>query len=321
MNNINRLSYTTSSSRPIREIRNVIKLYSACNKPCSQLYPLINFTTIMACHINTLIKLRVVMTNLSYLHFLNNKIVIVSSIDAPFHKTMVEQVKRNYPDIDIHGIPNNPHLDSGKWVYYLSNHYDNNSNFVVFTNDSYLIGGHIQHFYNAMTMRNVHLYAYNDSTQITYHYQSYLFGISNGPAIKRFLNHYRSVKSKLTGYMEVVLNIELQLVNLYPRSRDCFLKIGNIPSNVGQNIFFTNDQLYTILKNYKLLPFIKVKRFGQPLPAVQPKQIQNMNMSVYIEKPLTNNNDFNINISKMANSFTIVKNTARYFPQKQLLTY
>ena len=274
----------------------------------------------MACHVNTPIKLRVVMTNLSYLHFLNNKVVIVSSIDAPFHDKMVEEVKKNYPNVDILGLPNTPQLDSGKWVYYLSNHYDNNSNFVVLTNDSYVINGPIQHFYNAMIMRNVSLYAYNDSTQITYHYQSYLFGISNGEAIKRFLNYYRSVKSKLNGYTDVVVNIELQLANLYPNSRDCFLKIGNIPSNVGQNIFFTNDKLYSILRNYKLLPFVKVKRFNQPLPVIQPKQITPINMSIVSENPLLQNFfQIGLNKSKISNSFTIVKNTTRHFPQKQLM--
>jgi hypothetical protein len=122
--------------------------------------------------------------------------------------------------------------------------------------------------------------------------------------------------------MDVVSKIELQLANLYEKSRDCFLKIGTIPSNVGQNIFFTNDKLYDILRNYKLLPFFKVKRFGQPIPVSQPKQIQNMNMSVDIEKPILNNVfQFGTNKSKISNYFTIIKNTPRHLPQKQLLTF
>lgn len=293
MNNIHKISYTSSSARPIKEIRNVLKLYNMCNQPCSILYPFVKFTTIMACHVDSQTKLRVILNNVKYLDFQNNKVVIVSSIDAPLHNTMVVSIKKFHPEIEIYSIPNTPQIDAGKWIYYLKNHYANNNNFVVMTNDSFLITDTIQHFYNAMAMRNMDLYGYNDSTQVTYHYQSYLFGLSNH-AIKSFINYYNRNKLKLNGYMDVVLNIELKLVPLYEKSRDCFLKIGNIPSNIGQNIFFSNDTLYNILKNYKLLPFIKVKRMNllknNQKSVQQPPLIHNINMKINIQSQSVNNN-------------------------------
>ena len=42
-------------------------------------------------------------------------------------------------------------------------------------------------------------------------------------------------------------------------NKECFLNIGNIPSNENRNIFFTNNSLYDKLKKTNLLPFTKIK--------------------------------------------------------------
>ena len=42
-------------------------------------------------------------------------------------------------------------------------------------------------------------------------------------------------------------------------SKECFLNIGNIPSNENINIFFKNNSLYDKLKKTNLLPFTKIK--------------------------------------------------------------
>jgi hypothetical protein len=51
----------------------------------------------------------------------------------------------------------------------------NEYNFVVLTNDSYIIHNPIRHFLNLAAKNNVELYGYNDSHEMKYHYQSYLF--------------------------------------------------------------------------------------------------------------------------------------------------
>jgi hypothetical protein len=106
--------------------------------------------------------------------------------------------------------------------------------------------------------KNVELYGYNDSTQITYHYQSYLFGIKK-ESIHKFISHYESVRHLLTDYLSVVSNIELKLTSIF-QSKDCFLKIGNFYKHKDRNIFFNNDSFYIKLMKNQLLPFVKLKR-------------------------------------------------------------
>ena len=109
-----------------------------------------------------------------------------------------------------------------------------------------------------MIDKKVELFGYNDSTQIRYHYQSYLFGIKND-AIQKFINYVNKNKSLVYDYGTAVLNYELVMID-YFSTKDCFLHIGYIPMNQGMNIFFMNDVLYNILFKKRLLPFIKVKR-------------------------------------------------------------
>jgi hypothetical protein len=109
-----------------------------------------------------------------------------------------------------------------------------------------------------MVTRNVELYGYNDSTQISPHYQSYLFGVKR-EAVHKFIEHYESHKNLLTDYLSVVSNIELKLTTIF-KTKDCFLKIGNLYYHKDKNIFFNNDELYIQLMKSRLLPFIKLKR-------------------------------------------------------------
>jgi hypothetical protein len=155
-------------------------------------------------------------------------------------------------------IPNSAHLDAGKWMHVLKNTTITQYNYVVFTNDSYFINNSIYHFYNKMAVRSVELYGYNDSTQISPHYQSYLFGVKR-EAVHKFIAHYESHKKLLTDYLSVVSNIELKLMNIF-ETKDCFLKIGNFYHHKEKNIFFHNDSLYIQLLKSGLLPFFKLKR-------------------------------------------------------------
>ena len=62
------------------------------------------------------------------------------------------------------------------------------------------------------------------------------------------MNHFNNVESKLTGYLEVVENIEKKLVDLFEK-KDCFLKIANLPNQKDKNVYFNSDTLYFYLKN------------------------------------------------------------------------
>jgi len=219
-------------------------------------HPNLKTLTIMACHTDSIIKLKTILNNIRYFRFINNDIIIINSSHTTYSKQL--ETACNARGLKYIEIPNSPHLDSGKWMHVIKSSNIQSYNFIVFTNDSYFIKYPICHFYNKMMTRNVELYGYTDSTQIEYHYQSYLFGVKR-EAVHKFITHYESHKNLLTDYLSVVSNIELKLTHIF-KTKDCFLKIGNLYYNKDKNIFFNNDELYIQLMNTRLLPFIKLKR-------------------------------------------------------------
>lgn len=253
---INAINSSRINSNSILSLRGFIKDKDRFNyRPVSR-HPQVKTLTIMACHTGTIHKLKTIMNNLTYFKFINNEIIIINSSNTPYSKELETLCRENA--LKYIEIPNNTHLDVGKWVHVLKTTNIQPYNFVVFTNDSFFINNPICHFYNKMAVRNVDLFGYNDSTQITHHYQSYLFGVKR-EAVHKFISHYESHRNLLTDYMAVVFNIELKLMHMF-QSKDCFLKIGKMRNHKGKNIFFNNDALYIPLMKSGLLPFVKLKR-------------------------------------------------------------
>jgi hypothetical protein len=233
-----------------------VKDFERFNHPPMTMHPNIKTLTIIACHTDTTLKVKTIINNLKYFRFINNEIIIINSSNTRYSKVLesaCHDLGLNYIEIS-----NSKQLDAGKWMHVLKSTDIQPYNFVVFTNDSFFINNPICHFYNKMATRNVELFGYNDSTQITYHYQSYLFGIKRN-SINKFISHYESHKKLLTDYMAVVSNIELKLFHIF-HTKDCFLKIGDFYNHKGKNIFFNNDALYIKLMRAGLLPFFKLKR-------------------------------------------------------------
>ena len=220
--------------------------------------PATNFLTLMACHTNSIDKMKAAISTLRYVRFKTNKLVVINSSDSALHDVMERWLKKNMPHVEYYSIPNATTLDAGKWHYYLTTHYKPQYDWVVFTNDSFITTHSLYHYYNLMARSAVELYGYNDSSQITYHYQSYLFGMQK-TSVHKFISHFEKVKPVLRGYMDVVKNIELMLTHIVAR-HDCFLHIASLPGHVGQNIFLTNDSLYTPLLRTGVLPFYKLRR-------------------------------------------------------------
>lgn len=134
----------------------------------------------------------------------------------------------------------------------------NDYDYVILTNDSFIIHNQINHFFNLIVKYNVELYGYNDSTQNRYHYQSYLFSLRKD-AVQTFINRVSKLNLKIENQLDVINNFELQMTHWF-KTHKCFLKIGEFGLDRSHNIFFTNDKLYLPLKNLELLPFIKLKR-------------------------------------------------------------
>lgn len=214
--------------------------------------------TIIACNSDSKLRLETVVNNLLYLNYLNNDIIVVNTSGTTYGDELIKQVTK-FPYVKkTFEIPNDNSFGFEKWIYGLNNYDYNKYHYVVFTNDSFVINTRINCFFNKMIDKKVELFGYNDSTEIRYHYQSYLFGIMCD-SIHKFINYIEKNKSLVNNYQTAVLNYELVMID-YFSTKDCFLHIGHIPMNKSMNIFFTNDILYNILLKTNLLPFIKLKR-------------------------------------------------------------
>jgi len=220
--------------------------------------------TIVACHTNKLIKYNTIVNNIHYLLFPNNDIVIVNSSNEKYSDKLKQYIASiTNKNIKYFEIPNDKYIDVGKYIHILNiinsdDSFSKDYEFVVLINDSVIIQKSIFHFYNMILRMDKELYAYNDSSEIKYHYQSYLYAIKYN-VIHKFIDYFNSHKNEIHGYKDVVVKIELELNNIYANNCDCFLKIANIPCNLNKNIYFHNDVLYNLLFSNGILPFIKIR--------------------------------------------------------------
>jgi len=218
------------------------------------------YATIIACHIDTEEKLWILKKNLENISFPNNDMIVINTAYLPWNHL----VKRDI--LDKGGkymeVKNDGWLDFGKWSHVLHNIDYSSYDFITFTNDSFIICESIVHFYYQASIHNVELYAYTSSTEMKYHYQSYLFIVSYD-AIKKFIQY---LEMHMKRYIPKPVQMELDLYDIFS-TKQCFLDIGLLPINYKQNILFDNTGIYTHLFNSKLLPFIKLKR-------IHPKQNQ-----------------------------------------------
>jgi hypothetical protein len=219
------------------------------------------YAVIMACHCDTITKLELIKNNLQYFDYLNVDKIIINTSELNLRNKLSE-ICSKFLNTSYYEIPNSSYYDFGKWVYALRNIVNVNVyDYIVLTNDSYVIYSSINHFLNLSAIHNVELYGYNDSTQTRYHYQSYLFSLRRD-AVKIFIDNVMYKNVIITSQQDVINNFEVKMTDWFV-SKKCFLMIGNFKLHKYQNIFFTNDQLYKPLKSSNLLPFIKLKRIIQ----------------------------------------------------------
>ena len=154
--------------------------------------------------------------------------------------------------------PNENTFDFGKWDFVLNVDQFCVYDYYVFTNDSYFLTGPINHYFSLFQKANCDIYGYSDCSERRYHYQSYLFTLKR-EAIPNLITLYDNKKHKIRNQDDVINELETYLESSF-RTKDCFLKIANVPGNSGKNMFFKNDPLYKKLQEYDLLPFKKIKR-------------------------------------------------------------
>lgn len=255
-------NYNSNFGIPNSLLKHINKSNLNNTRPKEGDYNTNKFLTIIACHSDTERRVKIIINNINKVSFPGNTIIIVDSNDTFHHSSLKIIIGTMYPDIKVYSIRNSPHLDIGKCMFYIKKHYEPLHDHIILTNDSYYLTDTIYHYYKSMTTNNAQLYGYNDSTQSRYHYQSYLYAVRK-EALVILINHYNKVSSKLTGYAQVVEHIELKLCDIFS-TKDCFLKIGNLPYHRGKNIFFNSDKLYNFLLKKGVLPIIKIKRISNP---------------------------------------------------------
>jgi len=214
---------------------------------------------IISCHTENQMRFTAILLIMKYLAEIDNIDIVIVNTKKTALSGMVKNIfKSKY--LNYYEIDNDQYYGFSKWYFGLISTNYKKYKFVTFINDSILIHNSIKHFFDYTRFKDVDLYGFNDSTQIKPHYQSYIFSVKTS-SIHNFIRMFHENKSKVHSYMDAVYFYELQLFN-YFENRDCFLKIGNFPSQVGKNIFFNNDFLYVKLRDSGLFPFTKLKRIS-----------------------------------------------------------
>lgn len=214
---------------------------------------------LVAAHIDSPLKLQVVKNNLYFFQCACMDIVVGNTANLQHNSSISCFCSEN--NIKYFEIPNDKYIDFGKYIYLLGKVKYSCYHTIFFTNDSYIIHNPIRGFLNLAIKSPCDLYGYNDSSENIYHYQSYLFSVKRkgiAKFISLFLEHSDEIKN-IKDHADVIKFYELNLINAF-ESRDCFLKIANLPEQKGKNIFFKNDDLYMNLALRKILPFTKLKR-------------------------------------------------------------
>lgn len=218
----------------------------------------VNYLLLFASHCDSELKLNAIENNLKYLCYNCIDIIFIISSDCKY-KNDVRTICEKYKNITFVEKENDNLLDFGKFVHGLTTVNVNKYDYIIFTNDSIYLHSYINHFFNYIFHSNKDIVGYNDSSEIIYHYQSYLFAVKKD-CINVFIDNI-NLKIKTIQFkdqFDVIREFELQMKSWF-NSSDCFLKIGDI--NKNKNIYFSNDEIYLLLRKYNLLPISKLKRF------------------------------------------------------------
>lgn len=210
---------------------------------------------LVATHTDTDLKKESIKAILKYFQYKCIDIVIANSTNLEMRE-MKEYYATN--NVKYYEIENDPTYDFGKWVYLLSTVKYDLYDDIIFINDSILLKNKVNHFINLAITNNFDLYGYNDSSEINYHYQSYLFSIKPR-CVYKFIDMVISKKHMIQTWLDVVFEVEVKMLEHFT-NHSCFLKIGNLSTNKNKNIHVHNDTLFDDLYKRDILPFIKIKK-------------------------------------------------------------
>jgi hypothetical protein len=222
----------------------------------------VKYLVIMACHCNTEYKLLTIKQSVKYLMNDSSDLLIVNSSNLSHNNQLMDFCASQSNITYIEAVNDNTY-DFGKWVHGLNVFNYSIYNFVIFTNDSFIIHSPIDHYFNLVYKNNVEFYGYNSSTSERYHYQSYLFSIKK-ESINTFIHNFNIKRVNINTQRDAIINYELTMTDWFS-SKNCFLNIGIFNSHLDKNIFFKNNVLYDKLKKTNLLPFTKIKSISSSI--------------------------------------------------------
>ena len=213
------------------------------------------FLIIIACHLDSELKIKAIKNNYLLLKPQNAEFIIVYSKNQQFNSGL-SLLEVDFENTTFLEIENDKYYDFGKWAHALQNTSYSKYSQIVFTNDSFFISNDISPFFNASFKQNVDLFAYTSSNEYIYHYQTFLFSIKPS-AIPTFL-HFVSEYKKKHNVNHLLTTMEIKLYYSF-QNNSCLLDLGRLDINNNKNIFFHNKQLYKILFDTNILPFVKLK--------------------------------------------------------------
>ena len=216
---------------------------------------------IFANHTNSIIKYNVSLNNLSIIKEYLTGICIVDSLNEKYAQLLKNDLSIIPKTIKYHFlVENDQFFDFGKWVYALNNINYNEYDYILFINDSIIITETIDKYFihiNYSLSNKINVFAYNDSTQFKYHYQTYLF-LLNKKIIGKFIKFFENKKKFIHDLNSLVHNIELNTCEI-DDNHDCFIKIAN-DFNMDKNIFWENEILYQYLLSKDIFGIMKLKK-------------------------------------------------------------
>jgi len=221
-----------------------------------------NILAIFSNHTYDSIKYNISFNNISYIIPHVSDIIIVDSIEEEYAIKLKTDLTNISKIKNFYFVKNDKiFLDFYKWMYILniSNNLIEKYDYILFINDSIIITHDMNEYFNYLnnSKNKINIYGYNDSSQLQYHYQSYLFMIHQNTIFK-FKNLYEEKKPYIYDVNTLIRNLELNFYSI-DENHDCYIKIGE-EHNKNNNIFWENDKLYEQLLSNNILCLIKLKR-------------------------------------------------------------
>lgn len=228
------------------------------------------YLVICACHCNSELKLQGLMQTLPFFNFACVDLVVINSENLePFSSRLVSFLSSHLPSARYEEVANDAYIDFGKWVkgmkmYGMDSPVRSlNYDYVVCINDSIILRSPIGFFLNMLPKANKALFGFNDSSQVEYHFQSYLFALSR-EACQQFMAKVEQVpKETLVSMYDAVMQMEIPMVKWFAPNCGVFLNLVSTGLNEGRNIFFQNDEIFRPLQHSFVLPIDKIKRIQQ----------------------------------------------------------